>query len=67
MFDGTPHAYLHVCGTPWSGNEYAPGQTAIWTMHYGTSLEPLCSTAEVPTESDAGLLLALSGHSSMSN
>jgi hypothetical protein len=40
MFDGTPYAYLHVCGTPWSGNEYAPGQTAIWTMRYGTSLEP---------------------------
>jgi hypothetical protein len=40
MFDGTPYAYLHVCGTPWSGNEYAPDQTAIWTMRYGTSLEP---------------------------
>jgi hypothetical protein len=24
MFAGTPYAYLHVCGTPWAGNEYAP-------------------------------------------
>jgi hypothetical protein len=23
MFDGTPYAYLHICGTPWLGNEYA--------------------------------------------
>ena len=21
MFDGTPYAYLHICGTPWIGNE----------------------------------------------
>ena len=31
MFDGTPYAYLHICGTPWTGNEYAPGQVPIWT------------------------------------
>ena len=34
MFAGTPYAYLHVCGTPWAGNEYAPGDEAIWTMRY---------------------------------
>jgi hypothetical protein len=34
MFAGTPYAYLHVCGTPWVGNEYAPGDEAIWTMRY---------------------------------
>jgi transposase len=26
MFDGTPYAYLHICGTPWIGSEYEPGQ-----------------------------------------
>ena len=35
MFDGTPYAYLHICGTPWIGNEYGPGQIPIWTMRYG--------------------------------
>jgi hypothetical protein len=34
MFAGTPYAYLHVCGTPWVGNEYTPGDEAIWTMRY---------------------------------
>jgi hypothetical protein len=34
MFAGTPYAYLHVCGTPWVGNEYAPGDEAVWTMRY---------------------------------
>ena len=24
MFDGTPYAYLHICGTPWARNEYTP-------------------------------------------
>ena len=38
MFDGTPYAYLHICGTPWIGNEYEPGQAAIWTMQYGRQL-----------------------------
>jgi hypothetical protein len=23
MFAGTPYGYLHICGTPWDGNEYA--------------------------------------------
>ena len=34
MFDGTPYAYLHVCGTPWVGNEYHPGDEEVWTMRY---------------------------------
>lgn len=34
MFDGTPYAYLHICGTPWIGNEYVPGTTPVWTMQY---------------------------------
>lgn len=34
MFAGTPYAYLHVCGTPWEGNEYHEGDKAIWTMSY---------------------------------
>lgn len=40
MFDGTPYAYLHICGTPWAGTEYAPGQVPIWTMSYGAPVEP---------------------------
>jgi hypothetical protein len=40
MFDGTPYAYLHICGTPWTGNEYGPDQVPIWTMRYGRQLEP---------------------------
>jgi hypothetical protein len=40
MFDGTPYAYLHICGTPWDGNEYMPGQVPIWTMRYGNPNEP---------------------------
>jgi hypothetical protein len=34
MFAGTPYAYLHVCGTPWAGAEYTPGDAAVWTMRY---------------------------------
>jgi hypothetical protein len=34
MFAGTPYAYLHVCGTPWEGNEYHDGDKAVWTMSY---------------------------------
>jgi hypothetical protein len=34
MFAGTPYAYLHVCGTPWEGNEYHQGDKAVWTMSY---------------------------------
>jgi hypothetical protein len=39
MFDGTPYAYLHICETPWIGNEYEPGHVANWTMRYGGPLE----------------------------
>jgi hypothetical protein len=34
MFAGTPYAYQHVCGTPWAGHEYSPGDEAVWTMRY---------------------------------
>jgi hypothetical protein len=34
MFAGTPYAHLHVCGSPWVGNEYHPGDRAAWTMTY---------------------------------
>ena len=34
MFAGTPYSYLHVCGTPWDGNEYHEGDRAVWTMSY---------------------------------
>jgi hypothetical protein len=34
MFAGTPYAYLHVCEDPWGGNEYHPGDRAVWTMTY---------------------------------
>jgi hypothetical protein len=37
MFDGTPYAHLHICGTPWAGKEYDPNTTsARWTMEYVT-------------------------------
>jgi hypothetical protein len=39
MFDRTPYAYLHICGTPWIGNEYGVGQVPIWTMRYGGQSE----------------------------
>jgi hypothetical protein len=34
MFAGTPYAHLHICGSPWDGNEYHPGDRAVWTMSY---------------------------------
>jgi hypothetical protein len=34
MFAGTPYAYLHICGTPWIGNEYTTGTEPRWTMQY---------------------------------
>jgi hypothetical protein len=34
MFADTPYAYLHICGSPWEGNEYQPDKPAIWTMSY---------------------------------
>jgi hypothetical protein len=38
MFAGTPYAHLHVCGSPWDGNEYRPGDQGIWTMNYARPL-----------------------------
>ena len=32
--DVNPYAYLHVCGSPWEGNEYHEGDKAVWTMAY---------------------------------
>lgn len=40
MFSGTPYAYLHICGTPWDGNQYVPGDDAQWTMQYSKSRAP---------------------------
>ncbi len=37
MFADTPYAYLHICGSPWEGNEYQPDKPAIWTMSYSQS------------------------------
>jgi hypothetical protein len=34
MFAGTPYAHLHVCGSPWDGNEYHRGDRGVWTMTY---------------------------------
>jgi hypothetical protein len=34
MFAGTPWAHLHICGSPWDGNEYHPGNRAIQTLTY---------------------------------
>jgi hypothetical protein len=34
MFAGTPYAHLHVCGSPWDGNEYHPGDRGVWEMTY---------------------------------
>ena len=34
MFAGTPYAHLHVCGSPWEGNEYHRGDRGVWTMKY---------------------------------
>ena len=34
MFADTPYAHLHMCGSPWDGNEYHPGDRAVWTMTY---------------------------------
>jgi aliphatic nitrilase len=39
MFDRTPHAYLHICGTPCDGNEYVPGLVPSWTMRYEAPAE----------------------------
>ena len=34
MFAGTPYAHLHICGSPWEGNEYHRGDRSAWTMKY---------------------------------
>jgi hypothetical protein len=34
MFAGTPYAHLHVCGSPWDGQEYRAGDRGVWTMTY---------------------------------
>ena len=34
MFAGTPYAHLHICGSPWEGNEYRHGDHSVWTMRY---------------------------------
>jgi hypothetical protein len=34
MFAGTPYAHLHVCGSPWDGNEYHRSDRGVWTMTY---------------------------------
>jgi len=34
MFAGTPYAHLHICGSPWDGNEYHRGDRGMWTMKY---------------------------------
>src|SRR3984893_15413172 len=34
MFAGTAYAHLHICGSPWDGNEYHPGDRGVWTMSY---------------------------------
>src|SRR5580704_14484822 len=34
MFAGTPYAHLHICGSPWEGNEYRRGDRGVWTMKY---------------------------------
>ena len=38
MFAGTPYAHLHICGSPWDGNEYHRGDRADWTMSYSRPL-----------------------------
>jgi hypothetical protein len=34
MFAGTPYAHLHICGSPWDGNEYHPGDRVIKALRY---------------------------------
>ena len=31
---GTPYAQLHICGSPWEGNEYHRSDRGVWTMRY---------------------------------
>ncbi len=41
MYDKTPWAHLHVCGSPWDGTVYHPEKAPnpIWTMTYAPSNE----------------------------
>jgi hypothetical protein len=50
MFDGTPYAYLHICGTPWAGNEYTRGRVPVWTMRYDVPSEPPMAAPSTPPE-----------------
>ena len=34
MLSGTPYAHLRICGSPWDGNEYQPGDRGAWAMTY---------------------------------
>jgi hypothetical protein len=34
MFAGTPYAHLHVCGSPWDGNEYHTADRVVRTLTY---------------------------------
>jgi hypothetical protein len=34
MFAGTPYSHLHICGSPWDGNEYHPNDRIIRTLTY---------------------------------
>jgi hypothetical protein len=34
MFSATPYSYLHICGTPWEGNEYSQGDEARRSTQY---------------------------------
>jgi hypothetical protein len=34
MFAGTPYAHLHICGSPWDGNEFQTGDRGAWSMTY---------------------------------
>jgi hypothetical protein len=40
MFAGTPYAHLHICGSPWDGNEYHPGDRVIRTLTYARARNP---------------------------
>lgn len=39
MYDGTPWAHLHVCGSPWDGTVYhrEKAPNPIWTLRYAAS------------------------------
>jgi hypothetical protein len=43
MFAGTPSAHLHICRSPWDGNEYHPGDHVIRTLTYAPVASPSIS------------------------